>query len=140
MLIGHASKCGAMKKVILSVKFAARPGYTAPPPLFHSGGILMNFRENWEVSRRDMHDPYFMAMLSRNQNFMESNFEDYAVPSPGSLLCCRIVALTKWSLLIYLVNVIAVDNLWDSFANLRHDIPTPPSTTGSPWLSLIYIR
>lgn len=60
----------------------------------------MNFRENWEVSRRDMHDPYFMAMLSRNQNFMESNFEDYAVPSPGSLLCCRIVALTFTLLLV----------------------------------------
>lgn len=28
------------------------------------------------------------------------------------------------------IAVIGVDNLWDSFANLHHDVPMPPSTTG----------
>ncbi|XP_038719627.1 uncharacterized protein LOC120012331 isoform X3 [Tripterygium wilfordii] len=45
-----------------------KPGYTAPPPpppppLFYYGGIPMDFRGNWEFSRRDLHNSQFIAMF-----------------------------------------------------------------------------
>lgn len=81
-------------------------------------------RENWEVSRRDMHDPHFMAMLSRNQNFMESDFEDYAIPSPRSLLCGRIVALTVMLLSLSLSSLSLSKFSEGIYRNSSHPVST----------------
>ncbi|KAK3012452.1 hypothetical protein RJ639_010375, partial [Escallonia herrerae] len=75
-----------------------RPGYTAPPPLFHYGGIPMNFRGNWEISRRDLHDSQFIAMVATDNNSLEPDFDEYSAPSSTSLICCRIVAIIVYSL------------------------------------------
>ncbi|KAL8476698.1 hypothetical protein ACS0TY_029118 [Phlomoides rotata] len=83
-----------------------KPGYTAPPPLFHYGGIPMNFRGNWEISRRDHHSLQFMTTGSPNGSFLDSDMDDYSVPTSRSLICCRIIAM------IFIVLVV-----------LRHTLP-----------------
>ncbi|XP_057972042.1 uncharacterized protein LOC131160403 [Malania oleifera] len=77
-----------------------KPDYTAPPPLFHCGGVPMNFRGNWEISRRDLHNPQFIAMVATDQNFLDPDFDLYSAPTPRSLVCCRIVAIIFVILLV----------------------------------------
>lgn len=83
-----------------------KPGYTAPPPLFHYGGIPMNFRGNWEISRRDLQNLQFISMDSTNGDFLDSDVDDYHVPTSRSVICCRIIAM------IFVVLVV-----------LRHTLP-----------------
>ncbi|KAF8399039.1 hypothetical protein HHK36_014905 [Tetracentron sinense] len=77
-----------------------KPGYTAPPPLFHYGGIPMNFRGNWEISRRDLHNPGFIAMVATNRNVLDPDYDDYSAPISRSLICCRAVAIIFMVLLV----------------------------------------
>ncbi|KAL2522376.1 RING/FYVE/PHD zinc finger superfamily protein [Forsythia ovata] len=77
-----------------------KPGYTAPPPLFHYGGIPMNFRGNWEISRRDLHNPQFITMVPTGGNFLDPNFDGYPVRNTRSLMCCRVVAMIFVVLLV----------------------------------------
>ncbi|KAH6754946.1 RING/FYVE/PHD zinc finger superfamily protein [Perilla frutescens var. hirtella] len=83
-----------------------KPGYTAPPPLFHYGGIPMNFRGNWEISRRDIQNLQFISMDSTNGDFLDSDVDDYPAPTSRSVICCRIIAM------IFVVLVV-----------LRHTLP-----------------
>ncbi|CAK7344181.1 unnamed protein product [Dovyalis caffra] len=76
------------------------PGYTAPPPLFRCGAIPMNFRGNWEIPRRDLRDPPFIAMVTTDREFLDSDFDEYSPPSPRSLMCCRIIAIMFLVLLV----------------------------------------
>ncbi|XP_011097148.1 uncharacterized protein LOC105176135 [Sesamum indicum] len=70
-----------------------KPGYTAPPPLFHYGGVPMNFRGDWTISRSDMHDSELAEMVSRDENFLDPYFDEYPIPTSRSLICCRVVAV-----------------------------------------------
>ncbi|XAR71394.1 Ubiquitin--protein ligase [Bertholletia excelsa] len=84
-----------------------KPGYTAPPPLFHYGGIPMNIRGNWEVSRRDLNNHQIIAMVATERSFLDTNFDDYSAPTSRSLICCRMLAIVVMVLLV-----------------LRHTLPT----------------
>ncbi|XWS36900.1 hypothetical protein CRYUN_Cryun20dG0125100 [Craigia yunnanensis] len=77
-----------------------KPGYTAPPPLFHYGGVPMNFRGNREISRRDLPTPRFITMVTTDRDFAESDFDDYSAPSSRSLICCRVIAIIFMVLLV----------------------------------------
>ncbi|KAI3462580.1 hypothetical protein Pfo_019243 [Paulownia fortunei] len=77
-----------------------KPDYTAPPPLFHYGGIPMNFRGDWEISRSDLHNPQLTSMVSTDDNFVDPNFDEYPIPTSTSLICCRIVAVIFMVLLV----------------------------------------
>ncbi|KAF3445264.1 hypothetical protein FNV43_RR14958 [Rhamnella rubrinervis] len=77
-----------------------KPGYTAPPPLFHYGGIPMNFRGNWEISRNGLRNPGYIAMVSADREYMDTEFDDYPAPSSRSLICYRIVAIIFMVLLV----------------------------------------
>ncbi|XP_050230078.1 uncharacterized protein LOC126679168 isoform X2 [Mercurialis annua] len=99
-----------------------KPGYTAPPPLFHYGGIPMNFRGNWEVSRRDLHNPGLIAMVTADREFSDSDFDEYSGPSPSSLICCRIVAIIFMVLLV-----------------LRHTLPIIISGAGDYSMTLFML-
>ncbi|KAL2241429.1 uncharacterized protein LOC105177906 isoform X1 [Sesamum indicum] len=101
-----------------------RPGYTAPSPLFHYGGTPMNFRGNWEISRRDLHNNQFIPMVAGNgnDNFLGPNFDDYQAPTSRSLICCRIVAM------IFVVLVV-----------LRHTLPFIISGAGEYSISLVML-
>ncbi|GLU10708.1 hypothetical protein SLE2022_274940 [Rubroshorea leprosula] len=98
------------------------PGYTAPTPSFHYGGIPMNFRGNWEVSRRGLQNSHFMAMVtSTDHDFLEPDLDDYA-PSSRSLLCCRVVAIIFMLLLV-----------------MRHTLPVIISGPGDSSLTLFML-
>ncbi|XP_010243775.1 PREDICTED: uncharacterized protein LOC104587750 [Nelumbo nucifera] len=77
-----------------------KPGYTAPPQLFRYGGIPMNFRGNWEISRRDLHNPQFIAMVATDRDFLDPDYDEYTVSTSRSLMCCRIVAIIFMVLLV----------------------------------------
>ncbi|XP_042496505.1 uncharacterized protein LOC122075512 [Macadamia integrifolia] len=70
-----------------------KPGYTAPPKLLRYGAIPMNFRGNWEISRRDLHNPRFIAMVATDRNFLDPDYNEYSAATSRSLLCGRIVAI-----------------------------------------------
>ncbi|CAI9758424.1 unnamed protein product [Fraxinus pennsylvanica] len=76
------------------------PGYRARPPLFHYGGIPMNFRGNWEISRIDLHNPQFITMVPAGGNFLDPNSVGYHVPNTRSMTCCRMVAMIFVVLLV----------------------------------------
>ncbi|PSS35026.1 E3 ubiquitin-protein like [Actinidia chinensis var. chinensis] len=76
-----------------------KPGYIAPPCLFHYGGVPMNFRGNWEVSRRDLHNPQFIAMLT-DRSLLDTDLDDYSSLTSRSLICCRVVAIIFMVLLV----------------------------------------
>ncbi|KAA8547754.1 hypothetical protein F0562_004183 [Nyssa sinensis] len=99
-----------------------KPGYTAPPPLFHYGGIPMNFRGNWEISRRDLHNPQFIAMVATDRNFLDDDFDGYSAPSSRSLICCRVVAIIFMILLV-----------------LRHTLPIIISGAGQYSITLFML-
>ncbi|XP_028107125.1 uncharacterized protein LOC114306130 [Camellia sinensis] len=54
-----------------------KPGYTTPPPMFQLGSIPMNFRKNWEISRRDLNNPCFIAMVTTEPNFVDQDYDEY---------------------------------------------------------------
>ncbi|EEF27877.1 membrane associated ring finger 1,8, putative [Ricinus communis] len=70
-----------------------KPGYTAPPPLFQIGRLPMNFRGNWESSRRDLNGPRFIAMVSTDHNFLNPDYEEEYSASTRNLICCRSVLI-----------------------------------------------
>ncbi|KAL0461971.1 UNVERIFIED_CONTAM: hypothetical protein Slati_0084700 [Sesamum latifolium] len=77
-----------------------KPGYTAPPPLFHYGGAPMNFRGDWAISRSEMHDSELAEMVSTEENFLDSNFDEHPIPTSRGLICCRTVAVILMVLLV----------------------------------------
>ncbi|KAJ4974147.1 hypothetical protein NE237_007321 [Protea cynaroides] len=103
-----------------------KPGYTAPPKLFRYGGIPMNFRGNWEISRRDLRNPQFIAMVATDRNFLDPDHNEYSAATSKTLLCCRIVAI------IFMVVLV-----------LRHSLPNIVTGTGEysvPLLILLILR
>ncbi|KAG8384143.1 hypothetical protein BUALT_Bualt04G0087600 [Buddleja alternifolia] len=78
-----------------------KPGYTAPPPLFHYGGIPMNFRGNWEISRRDLHNPQYISMISSHGNFLDANFDEYPMHASRSIFVVLLVLRHTLPFIIY---------------------------------------
>ncbi|KAF5939886.1 hypothetical protein HYC85_021053 [Camellia sinensis] len=95
MFITDAYKDGVTRKVTVCVRYVTRwpfkPGYTTPPPMFQLGSIPMNFRGNWEISRRDLNNPCFIAMVTTEPNFVDPDYDEYAAFESRSLFCCRSV-------------------------------------------------
>ncbi|KAK8522605.1 hypothetical protein V6N13_115565 [Hibiscus sabdariffa] len=82
-----------------------KPGYTAPPPLFHLGRIPMNFRGNWEISRRELNNPRFIAVVSTDHSLLDSGYDEYLASSTRSLIGYRTVAII-FMLLLFLRHVL----------------------------------
>nr|XP_008389994.2 uncharacterized protein LOC103452258 [Malus domestica]XP_028947849.1 uncharacterized protein LOC103452258 [Malus domestica] len=61
-----------------------KPGYTAPPPLFQLGRIPMNFRGNWEISRRD--SPRIIAMVATDRDYLNPGYDDYSASTARNVL------------------------------------------------------
>ncbi|KAK1280477.1 hypothetical protein QJS04_geneDACA002980 [Acorus gramineus] len=77
-----------------------KPGYTAPPQLFHYGGIPLNFRGNWEISGRDLNNPRIIAMVATDRGLVGTNYDDYSVMSTRSMIYCRSIAVIFMVLLV----------------------------------------
>ncbi|CAN1796324.1 E3 ubiquitin-protein ligase MARCHF2 [Linum perenne] len=70
-----------------------KPGYTAPPPLFHLGRIPINLRGNRDMSRRDMRGPRFVAVVSTDHNLSSPDYDDHSAFGTRHLICCRSIAI-----------------------------------------------
>ncbi|KAL8034420.1 hypothetical protein ABFX02_12G027300 [Erythranthe guttata] len=71
------------------------PGYTARRPLFHCGGVPMNFRGDWGIiSTSDLRDSRLTSTDFTDDDFTDPNFDEYPMPSSRTLICCRVVAFT----------------------------------------------
>lgn len=99
-----------------------KPGYTAPPPIFRFGGLPMNLRGNWQIARRDLNNPRIIAMVSTDHSFLDPEYDEYAVSTSRSIVCCRTVAIIFMVLLI-----------------LRHTLPVIVSRAGNYSLPLIML-
>ncbi|KAK8529267.1 hypothetical protein V6N12_060053 [Hibiscus sabdariffa] len=108
MLIEDVYKDGAMRRATLPVKYATRtylirssafqqfkPGYTAPPPLLQIRRFPMNLRANWEISRRELNNSRFIAVVSTDRHY-----DEYSVSTTRSSICYRTVAIVFMLLLI----------------------------------------
>ncbi|KAH7516399.1 hypothetical protein FEM48_Zijuj10G0131300 [Ziziphus jujuba var. spinosa] len=71
-----------------------KSGYTAPPPLFRFGRIPMNFRGNWEISRRDINRPRIIAMVSTDRNFLDPDNDDHTALTTRSFMVLLILRHT----------------------------------------------
>ncbi|KAL0463495.1 UNVERIFIED_CONTAM: hypothetical protein Slati_0237100 [Sesamum latifolium] len=91
-----------------------KPGYTAPPPIFRIGGLAMNLRGNWQIARRDLNNPHIIAMVSTDRDFLDPEYDEYAVSTARSMFCCRSVAIIFMFLLV-----------------LRHALPVVVSQAGN---------
>ncbi|XP_050221150.1 uncharacterized protein LOC126671424 [Mercurialis annua] len=104
-----------------------KPGYTAPPPLFQIGHLPMNFRGNWETSRRHVDGRPVIAMVSSHHNFLHPEYEEeYNSASAGNFICCRTALITFMVLLI-----------------LRHTLPIildRADDISFPLLMLLFLR
>ncbi|OMO73402.1 Zinc finger, RING-CH-type [Corchorus olitorius] len=124
-----------------------KPNYTAPPPLFHYGGVPMNFRGNWEISRRDLPAPRFITMVTTDRDFLESDFDDYSAPIYGtSSFAPHSSNYNQWSWRLFfdIVHSTNVENHWDSVAYIYygqgiHRYPASPTPPG--WeLTILYYK
>ncbi|CAA0833007.1 RING/FYVE/PHD zinc finger superfamily protein [Striga hermonthica] len=103
-----------------------KPGYTAPPPIFRFGGLPVNIRGNWQISRRDLNNPHIIAMVSTDHSLLNADYDDYEVSTSRTIVCCRSVAIIFMILLI-----------------LRHTLPVIVSRGGNysfPLIVLLMLR
>ncbi|KAL7110669.1 hypothetical protein ACP275_05G040200 [Erythranthe tilingii] len=101
-------------------------GYTAPPPIFRFEGLPMNFRGNWQIARSDLNNHRIITMVSTDRSFLEPDYDEYALSTSRSIICCRSVAIIFMILLI-----------------LRHTLPVIVSRAGNysfPVLTLLMLR
>ncbi|XP_010923954.1 uncharacterized protein [Elaeis guineensis] len=77
-----------------------KPGYTAPPKLFLYGSIPMNFRGNWEVSQRDIHNHRYITMTPSDRDIAGPDYRDYSASNTRSIMYCRLITLVFMVLLI----------------------------------------
>lgn len=73
------------------------PGYSAPPPLFQYRHLPINFRRNWQISRRELAQSQLMEAVSSDHALLDSDLEE---PSSRSIICRFAVAVIFISLLI----------------------------------------
>ncbi|KAK9115408.1 hypothetical protein Syun_022205 [Stephania yunnanensis] len=59
----------------------------------HQAYMEFSIRGNWEITRRDLHNPRFIAMVATDRNFLDPDYDDYSVSTTRSLMCCRAVAI-----------------------------------------------
>ncbi|KAL3582205.1 hypothetical protein D5086_016537 [Populus alba] len=102
-----------------------KPGYTAPPPLFQIG-FPVNFRGNWETSRRELNGPHFIAVVSTERNFLNNDYDEYSASTTRNAIYCRLIAVVFMVLLI-----------------LRHSLPLVLNGTYNisfPVFMLLFLR
>ncbi|GMI70855.1 hypothetical protein like AT2G01275 [Hibiscus trionum] len=93
-----------------------KPGYTAPPPLFHIGRIPMNFRVNWEISRMELDNSRFIAVVSTDHSLLDSGHDEYLASTTRSLIGYPTVAIIFMFLLVLRHVLPAILNGSDNFS------------------------
>ncbi|KAL0372687.1 UNVERIFIED_CONTAM: hypothetical protein Scaly_0950300 [Sesamum calycinum] len=130
-----------------------KPGYTAPPPIFRFGGLPMNLRGNWQISRRDPNNPRIIAMVSTDHSFIDQDYDEYAVSTSRSIVCCRSVAIIVTPLCTCVISITAIHQLVLIISStslqfmvlliLRHTLPVIVTRAGNysfPLIMLLVLR
>ena len=53
----------------------------------------MFIRGNWEISREDLNNRQFIAMVSTDRDFLDPDYDQFSTSTTGSVTCCRSVAI-----------------------------------------------
>ncbi|XP_016497980.1 uncharacterized protein LOC107816755 isoform X2 [Nicotiana tabacum] len=75
------------------------PNYTLPPARTSPDVMAIDIRQAWGPGM-DIRNPHFLAFAAAERQFLQSEYEDYAIASSGSLACFRYVAIILMLLLL----------------------------------------
>ncbi|CAN4076940.1 unnamed protein product [Withania somnifera] len=76
------------------------PNYTLPPPARSNPDVMaIDIRQAWGPGM-DIRNPHFLAFAAVERQFLQSEYDDYAIASSGSLACFRYVAIILMLLLL----------------------------------------
>lgn len=76
------------------------PNYTIPPPSRSNPDVMaIDIRQAWGPGV-DIRNPHFLAFAAAERQFLQSEYDDYAIASSGSLACFRYVAIILMLLLL----------------------------------------
>lgn len=54
---------------------------------------MIFIRGNWEISRGELNNPRFIAMVSTDRNFLDPDYNEFTTSTSRSMMCCRSVAI-----------------------------------------------
>ncbi|KAL6532016.1 hypothetical protein OROGR_013986 [Orobanche gracilis] len=75
------------------------PNYSSPPQRSNTDVIAIDIRQAWGP-HIDLRDPHFLAFAAAERQFLQSEYDDYALTNSGTLTCFRMVALILMLLLL----------------------------------------
>ncbi|KAK4425131.1 hypothetical protein Salat_1707000 [Sesamum alatum] len=75
------------------------PNYTSPPPRGNADVFAIDIRQAWGP-HIDLRDPRLLAFAAAERQFLQSEYEDYAIANSGTLACFRSVAIILMLLLL----------------------------------------
>ncbi|XP_059304999.1 uncharacterized protein LOC132056708 [Lycium ferocissimum] len=75
------------------------PNYTLPPARSNPDVMAIDIRQAWGPGM-DIRNPHFLAFAAAEREFLQSEYDDYAIASSGSLVCFRYVAIILMLLLL----------------------------------------
>ncbi|XP_075074989.1 uncharacterized protein LOC107759198 isoform X2 [Nicotiana tabacum] len=75
------------------------PNYTLPPARSNPDVMAIDIRQAWGPGM-DIINPHFLAFAAAERQFLQSEYDDYAIASSGSLACFRYVAIILMLLLL----------------------------------------
>ncbi|KAI3459831.1 hypothetical protein Pfo_016494 [Paulownia fortunei] len=75
------------------------PNYTCPPPRSTADVMTIDIRQAWGP-HIDLRDPRLLAFTAAERQFLQSEYDDYAIANSGTLTCFRSVAIILMLLLL----------------------------------------
>ncbi|XP_042030952.1 uncharacterized protein LOC121777679 [Salvia splendens] len=75
------------------------PNYSCPPPRTNADVLAIDIRQAWGP-HIDLRDPRLLAFAAAERQFLQSDYDDYAIANSGTLTCFRSVAIVLMMLLL----------------------------------------
>ncbi|XP_057781396.1 uncharacterized protein LOC130999776 isoform X2 [Salvia miltiorrhiza] len=75
------------------------PNYSCPPPRTNADVLAIDIRQAWGP-HIDLRDPRLLAFAAAERQFLQSDYDDYAIANSGTLTCFRSVAIILMMLLL----------------------------------------
>lgn len=75
------------------------PNYSSPPPRINADVLAIDIRQAWSP-HIDLRDPRLLAFAAAERQFLQSEYDDYAIANSGTLTCFRSVAIILMMLLL----------------------------------------
>lgn len=75
------------------------PNYDLPPAKNNSDVMTIDIRQAWGA-HIDLRDPHFLAFAAAERQFLQAEYEEYAVASSGSMACFRSVVIILMLILL----------------------------------------